>query len=1244
MNSEDKLNIPNIYKRYSFFIAFILASISAYWLNSDSFINHSAEINVESFQETLYNEEDKLISIIDIIAESIGKNDEDKWLLENAPKIIKTINDDDLSFLIYKNDSVFWWTNNEMVIDSLTPSGLQANPIVFLGNAWYHVENKVINDYNIFGFILIKKKYPFENPLLKNNFASCFNLPPNYKLFTDSTGIENAKVYTIYDTNGEILFYLQHDSSSINSYNYKYLSLFAYSLALVFLLLLLIDWFSERQNRRASLICFVLFVSSLFAIRYLLFLADIQKAFSELSLFSPIYFAESSLSSSLGDFLLNTILILAICYYISKNNVFDNWIYTRIFKKSKIAFTVVSVTLSVMFFAMLDIFLKGLILNSTINFEINRIFDISVVTFFAFLILSLLLFSFMLFIDKLIRILNAIISTKEFIIISLISSLLVFILLKLLNINISLYSILFFYAFTAYFAWLRFGKHKLIYSTIIFILFLSSLYAVTEVTRISAIKEKGIKKVLAINLSTERDPLAETFLDNINKKLLSDSVLYNKIFDTKISLDEIYTYVSSNYFSGFWIKYNMQLFLCGKEDSILNELSNESVCCREFFDEMIHENGQALPSGTFYFIDNMNGRISYLGEINFTNKIDSGRLSLFIDLNTKLQGQALGYPELLIEGNKRSSSNLDEFSYAKYKDGVLVAELGEFPYSLTSAIYETNDKEFASSTIDGFDHLIYKPNSKITIIVSNPTISLLDILIILSYIFVFFHIVFTIITFLHKFPSQINSFQFDFKNKIQFSIVSTILLSLLVIGGITIYSNIEQYNTKNSDNIKEKMQSVLVELEHKLANLDTLDSSQNDYITYLLIKFSNVFYTDINLYSTQGDLLASSRPEIFENALIGTKMNAEAFWQMKRQNKANFVHDEKIGELNYLSAYVPFINNQNKVLAYLNLPYFTNQKTLKKEMSALITAVANIYALLILLTILIAILISNKITKPLRLIHEKMKAITLGKPNEKIDYSSKDEIGKLINDYNRMIDELHKSANLLLKSERESAWREMAKQIAHEIKNPLTPMRLHLQYLQKIKSENPDEFTQRFDKVANILISQIDALSAIATEFSNFAKMPTTENSKINLIDILKKTTDLFLKDEKLILQSDFNNLKEAYVFADEEKIKRVFINLINNAIQSITKGSDIIVEIKLTKSSSDFVVEIKDNGAGVPDDLKDKLFIPNFTTKSSGSGLGLAISKNIIENANGSIWFTTEKGIGSSFFVRLPEYIESNN
>jgi nitrogen fixation/metabolism regulation signal transduction histidine kinase len=411
----------------------------------------------------------------------------------------------------------------------------------------------------------------------------------------------------------------------------------------------------------------------------------------------------------------------------------------------------------------------------------------------------------------------------------------------------------------------------------------------------------------------------------------------------------------------------------------------------------------------------------------------------------------------------------------------------------------------------------------------------------------------------------------------------------------------------------------------------------------LLRKFSNVFFTDINLYDPQGLLLATSRPEIFENDLQGPRMHPSAYLELAINNAAEFVQEETIGNLRYLSAYVPFRNNEGKLLAYLNLPYFTRQRALTMEITNLVVAVVNFYIILITLSILIAVFISSQITQPLRMLQSKLGKLTFGKGNEKIQYDASDEIGVLVREYNHMVDELAISADKLARSERESAWREMAKQIAHEIKNPLTPMKLSVQHLQREAGKEPGKTEKNIRRITRTLIEQIDHLSTIATEFSNFAKMPRASNEVVNLEEKINQICELFMNSEKTAIDKSFNIKEEPVVFADSEQLTRVFINLLKNAIQSIPEERTGKVGIKLETSAGTARVEVTDNGRGIPDELGDKLFQPNFTTKSSGMGMGLAIVKSILENAGGTIGYETRLGEGTTFILELPLFSAPN-
>jgi nitrogen fixation/metabolism regulation signal transduction histidine kinase len=263
----------------------------------------------------------------------------------------------------------------------------------------------------------------------------------------------------------------------------------------------------------------------------------------------------------------------------------------------------------------------------------------------------------------------------------------------------------------------------------------------------------------------------------------------------------------------------------------------------------------------------------------------------------------------------------------------------------------------------------------------------------------------------------------------------------------------------------------------------------------------------------------------------------------------------------------------------------------------------------------------------------------LGKKDEPIQYKGDDEIGSLVNEYNRMVKELARSVELLARTEREFAWREMAKQIAHEIKNPLTPMKLSIQQMQRAWNNKDENWEEHLQKVSKTLIEEIENLAQIATEFSNFAKIPKTLNTEFNVLDILDSTLELYGNHKQVEITRDYAGLHEILIFADKEQIRRVFINLISNAIQSIpaNKKGEILVKVKLNETKNSVFISFKDNGKGIADEIKDRLFQPNFTTKSSGMGLGLAIVKNIIDNAGGNISYQTQLERGTTFIVEFP-------
>jgi len=366
-------------------------------------------------------------------------------------------------------------------------------------------------------------------------------------------------------------------------------------------------------------------------------------------------------------------------------------------------------------------------------------------------------------------------------------------------------------------------------------------------------------------------------------------------------------------------------------------------------------------------------------------------------------------------------------------------------------------------------------------------------------------------------------------------------------------------------------------------------------------------------------------------------INPKAYGILTDKEKNEYLTEEKIGSLPYLSAYMPFYNADNNLLAYINIPYFTMENLLTGEISNLVVTLINFTLLLLILMMWLAVFLSERLTSPLKMLQQAMASVKYGKKNKPIVYGSRDEVGVLVEQYNLMINELEDSANKLAHSEREMAWREMARQIAHEIKNPLTPMKLNVQQLFKWWNDEVPDFEGKLRTFTDNQIEYIDNLSNIATAFSYFARLPDAVPAEVNVLSQLKTTLEMFGNAEDVSVTLDSGNISKAVVMADREHLNGIFSNILKNALQAIPAGRKGILNIKLTATHDKVQVRFTDNGTGIPEELKNRMFTPNFTTKSSGMGLGLSIAKRYTETAGGTIWFESEPDNGASFIVELP-------
>jgi two-component system, NtrC family, nitrogen regulation sensor histidine kinase NtrY len=490
----------------------------------------------------------------------------------------------------------------------------------------------------------------------------------------------------------------------------------------------------------------------------------------------------------------------------------------------------------------------------------------------------------------------------------------------------------------------------------------------------------------------------------------------------------------------------------------------------------------------------------------------------------------------------------------------------------------------------------------------------------------------------------INAFwQLNIRSQVHGTIIFISVLSFIIIGIATISFFIDRYNRNNIDKLSRTSGIMIKEMQKSIFNREAVtdstfnsDSAEVYDLQNLIDEVADIHNVDVNVYDLEGNLQASSEFEVYSKGILSTKMHPEAYYHLHRMRQVQYVQEETMSSLQYLSIYSAVRDEKGRVLRYLNIPYFSSQIDLNQEISNFLVTIINLNAFIFLIAGTIALFIANKITRSFSVIGDKMKAITLGKTNEEIKWNRDDEIGELVKQYNKMVRQLEQSAAALAKSEREGAWREMARQVAHEIKNPLTPMKLSIQYLQKAINNNQTNVKVLTTNVANTLIEQIDHLSKIAADFGRFANIGNRNLEVFDLHQVLESLRDLYSsnpKVEMLWLKAGDEILMEA----DRTHMNRLFTNLLTNAIDACEDKEVCRIKIIEQLNKGSILIQVQDNGEGIPEEMQPRIFTPNFTTKTSGTGLGLAMCKSIIEQAGGRIWFQTTLGMGTTFFVELP-------
>ncbi|WP_339608952.1 ATP-binding protein [uncultured Planktosalinus sp.] len=474
------------------------------------------------------------------------------------------------------------------------------------------------------------------------------------------------------------------------------------------------------------------------------------------------------------------------------------------------------------------------------------------------------------------------------------------------------------------------------------------------------------------------------------------------------------------------------------------------------------------------------------------------------------------------------------------------------------------------------------------------------------------------------------------RTKIFLAMILLVLGATILIATATIYQYSEDALEYHKERLERKEDQIKANINYELRKTSYEVITQNIPLIFKdkIYEIQDIHNMQLSLFDLEGKMLKSSNVSFFEKP--SDSIPKEILTKLKNSPSKKYTVRFKLGDKKFRSSYSYITDNYFKPLAILNLPYIEEDDFISRELKSFLIRLAQVYVFLMIIAIVLSYFLSKHITKSLNTISEKIKKTRLETVNKRIQIENvSEEISTLVNAYNDMIDELEKSAAALAATERESAWREMAKQVAHEIKNPLTPMRLTVQsFERKFNNSDPDN-PKKVKEFAQTLTQQIDTMSSIASAFSTYANMPAQKDETLNLIKISKLALDIFNEDF-----IEFNSKEEKItVKLDRAQLIRVVTNLVKNAIHSVEEVKEPKVKVTVFTEQNKAIIEVYDNGVGIPAVNLERIFEPKFTTKSSGMGLGLAMVKSIIENYGGKITLHSEVGKGSVFRVEFPKF-----
>jgi len=1233
-----------VLRRYPYW-GWLIVSIALWSIAIVRYYNHSRQIAPVGMAKTIEEDiqtKEKLFNQLLTDADLVERIFKDSLTDNDVEKLGKQ----PYYLYAYKNGTLSYWNTNKILADCIENKPTFKEQLLFNEKGvfitrCYWIKNKARHLTALFPVMF---QYPFENKYLANEFAAGSYIPSNTRIH--NTAVQGG--YSVKNIEGETLFYLKFNPNSLPEWvpDLPMLAL------LIAALLTTIAWLQlisiNISRRRSNILGIVITVVLIAGVRLLTYIYGMPFNLSSMPIFSPLVYATSTLHPSMGALLLNALCFLWIIAYIIGNISVEDIDFSRLHKNIRyplaVLLSLVIITFAFTFINMIN----SLVVDSAVSFDVSHFYSINKFTIYALITIGIITISCCLLIYFLNLIFTKLISNQR----------IKYLLIAATGIIVILMSDVSRTGNLSYFllGWLLLfiillDVKKLAYTNdvlaphMIFWAFFVCAFCTAVLQYFSDIKEKTNRINYAEVVAQQRDhPLEDFVFNSIAQTLQNDHTLKafigNPDNDARRQLNERF---ETLYFGTQLNKYQTKVYIY---DANGNDLYNSDTLSYTALRKQLRRAKPTTDSNLYYKEYAQDGHY-YIGIVPIYNNDSNSVSYLYLDLAIKESTGESVYPELLQPQTLKTTLDGANYSYAIYANNRLLTQTNDYTFPIF--FNEKIEKDYKFVTKNDNSELWYKTDdNKVVVVVHNQKVWLESITL-FSYLFgiqvlvaILIVLYKSTISFLAKPKRGSRLINFTLRRRIHFSMLGIVLVSFLIIGVVTIIYFTLQYKQNTRNKLLGVMQAVErsvtqnLDADGALSNPRTFNQSTNTAtFKYFITGLANAQKVDINIYNASGILNVTSQDNIYDRSLLARIIRQDAYHELWVNKKSLLMQDENIGKLSHLSCYVPIRDEAGVTMGYINIPYFSSQKELSYQISNILVALINLYAFIFLLSGMITVFITRWITRSFNVVIERFEKLNLSE-NELIEWPYEDEIGLLVDEYNKMVKKVEANAMLMARNERETAWREMAKQVAHEIKNPLTPMKLNIQYLQQALKNNYENVRELTIKVSESLIEQIDNLSYIASEFSNFAKMPEAVPENIEVNELIERVAELYLNESEVKVEIQ-KSVAGIDVFADRSQLLRVLTNLMQNAVQSIPEGREGLVKVSVETQGTDVLIAIADNGTGIDSEIVDKIFQPYFTTKTSGTGLGLAMTRKIIEFWKGKIWFDTTEGKGTTFYIRMP-------